>query len=281
MDSNEVIIHIGLHKTASSYMQFSLFPRLNNTLYIYGAKGLIKQWNKQIHTQNDHLLISHECFSGLPWNDDWRFGVSNSHNWLDSFKENITAIQQYFPQAIIVVFFRKHGDLLLSLYKQYVHEGGVLKFSDFYGENKLLQPKDLLFQYRIDLLNKLFEKVYFLDFEAFKDTGDQYLELFFQNEFSLDFKSKKKYRDKKNRGVSGSKLEALRKVNRHFNQAPKTLKKILRRSGLSPRYVFQNRLGFWEVKESEALLRKRKKVNMSFSDDWEYFESVKYVHQVE
>jgi hypothetical protein len=276
-----IILHIGMHKTASSYMQANIFPKLNDTLFIYGASKFIKQWNEQVHNSNNHLLISHECLSGIPWDKNGLLGIDGSHDWLKSFEKNINTLRLLFPDAVIIVFFRKHGDLLTSLHKQYIHEGGILNLSDFYGQDKLLQPKDLSFKYRIDLLNKLFENVYFLDFEDFKNIGDQYLKMFFQNEFSLDLESGKKSKSIENRGVSGNKLEALRKVNRYYNKFPEKLKKILRGLGLSPRFIFQSRLRFWKAEDSKTRLKSRKEINKYFNDDWKYFESVKYVYQAE
>ena len=278
--NRKILVHIGMHKTASSYMQQHLFPNLQDTMYLYGAKSLISQWNRQVGLDNNRLFISHESFSGSPWNKKWLLGIANNHKWLTSFTKNLENLRFFFPEAVVIIFFRKHGDLLISLYKQYIQERGTLIFSEFYGHNKLIEPKDLSFKYRIDLLNKFFTNVYFLDFEEFKKRGDSYLKLFFQNEFNINLNISGNEKLANNRGVTGGKLEILRKINKYYNFLPSKVKNGIDILGVTPRSIMQTKTKFWEPKSLEKNSIIKEKINTKFNKDWDYFCSFKYIHNI-
>lgn len=85
----KVYIHIGLHKTGSTFLQNKVFPRLKETTYIgrpytqqsiafnklqYADTSLYKEEEtiQEINQENENhekILISDEMFSGLPFNN--------------------------------------------------------------------------------------------------------------------------------------------------------------------------------------------------------------------
>ena len=128
---HRILIHIGLHKTATTYLQRSFFPELID-IEIYHAPRFFDQIGK-IQLNEKDLLISNEGISGVAWNELWKNGIQNEYHWIDSFKNAIGNLKILFPDAIILVLYRKHGELLISMYKQYIQEGGVLQLNRFYN----------------------------------------------------------------------------------------------------------------------------------------------------
>ena len=267
----KLIIHIGLHKTATSHLQINIFPRLDNCIYLHG-NNILQQWSCQEQKTANHCLISYEGFSGKGWNQLWIKGINNEHSWLKSFDWNINQLKKFFPDASIIVLFRNHADMLFSMYKQYIQEGGRLDFDSFYGVKKVISPEDLSYRHRIDLLRKLFPEVYFLNYEDYKKEGDKYIQAFFKEVFNLSLKEIgiDSYK-KRNVSISGWKIEFLRRINPIYNRIPKAIRGPLRYFKWSPRDILQIRLSFINPMDSDYFSEIKQQVNDEFMDDWAYF----------
>lgn len=269
-----LIIHIGLHKTGTTYLQYNLFPRLEDTIYIHGNR-FFQQWSKQSIQSNESCLWSYEGFSGVAWTESslrMRY-PNNSGYWIKSFEENINNLKVFFPGASIICVFRKPGDLVLSMYKQYIHEGGILSFKDFYGSDGVIGEQDLALLARVDLLKKSFDNCYFFSYQDFLTMGDKYFVDFFKTEFDLNIGDNPDQKSvKSNRSVAGWKLEALRRTNIYYGHFPSSVRKSLRRLRWSPRDIFQNRLSTFNAKDNESLVDRIKEINHCFSGDWDVFE---------
>lgn len=269
---SKVIIHIGLHKTATSFLQREIFPQIEDVIYATNNEFFVP-WQNQVKNSNKYLFLSYEGFSGNPWNmtTSKAHGISNC-TFLESFEKNINALSRYFPNASIIVFFRRHGDWVGSLYKQYLHEGGTLDFNEFYGESRdsLLTPSDLIFSSRIKLLQQLFNNVHIIDYDDFKNGGGVFIETFFNNIFNLYFqKPTKTEKHASNKGVSGVKMKLLRKYNKIYHHLPKSLKRPLIILRLTPRKIFQEKLKFWKTSDSIEFISKLNRINDDFKADWE------------
>lgn len=268
----KLIIHIGLHKTATTYLQYHWFTGLSNVLYIHGNR-FFKQWEQQVNRGDDNLLLSFEGFSGLAWNELWMQGKSNDHRWLDSFKSNILSLKQFFPKAHIIILFRHHGDLLLSMYKQYIQAGGVLDLEGFYGENGIIRPLDLSFRERIDFLRTHFDCCYFLNYEEYKKDGDDYMKNFFLAEFNIRKTTiNTRGENNKNTSITGWKIECLRAINNYYQRMPRKFRSIIRYLRWSPRDILQQKFAFWKPKDPETFNILREEINQKFEQDWAYFE---------
>jgi len=136
MKNRRFIIHVGLQKTASTFLQEVLFPRFNNIVYIgrpytqenfafnclqyadnslYDVSEMRREINRieKANSEGNPILISDELFSGLP-----------SYNFINrgTIAERLS---KAIPDAEIVLFFRGQVDLVMSLYNQYVKIGWV------------------------------------------------------------------------------------------------------------------------------------------------------------
>lgn len=265
---SKMVIHIGLHKTGTTFLQNHYFPNLSEISYCSGNFVLDDFGYDKKH---NIFLISNESLSGRPWNLQWIRGIENDFRYINSFEIAINNIKEVFPHAIIVIVFRKHGDFLLSLYKQYIQEGGILNFKNFYNYKGVIRDKDLSFAERINFLKNQFEEVHVLSFEKFKSEGIDYYNRFFTSlgckTGALDNKSKA------NSSISGNKIEILRKLNRYYPYTPQVIKTVLTISRLTPRKVLQEKLSFWKPSDSRILKDEKQRVNENFKPDWKRVES--------
>lgn len=153
LNEPEIFFHIGAPKTASTFLQKEIFRWWPNMEYRndlwFSYLVLMKNTKK--------YLISNETLMGRPWNRDFRAGFS----WQDERETIIQALSRLFPRAQILICFRKHVDFVLSLYKQYLHEGGTThleRFFDLEWDLGIIKQKDIQYMSFINLLEKCFEK---------------------------------------------------------------------------------------------------------------------------
>lgn len=266
---NELILHIGLHKTGTTYLQKSYFPFLKGLNYFSGYPFFTLFGQQELVNKT---LISKEALSGLPWNEKWKKGIPNEDHWFSSFKLSVNNLKTVFPDARIIIVFRKHGDLLLSLYKQYIQEGGILPFSKFYGDEGVIRKEDLLFQERIQVLKNNFNHVDVLSYEKFKAEGDSYFDNYFSTLGIVRTKSDVG-NQKRNHSVSGKKVELLRGLNKvYFYRTPFYLRRFISFLRLTPRRIVQERLGFWKSEDSLEMKSNADQINLEFKQDWESIE---------
>ena len=136
----KTIIHVGLHKTASTFLQTGIFPGLKNHLLItrpYTQHN--HSWNALQYAddtffdENDFLneiaryksqplVISDESLSGKPVN----FGYIN--------RTTIARrLARFFPEAEVIICLRGQKELIKSHFNQWVKESPLAtrKFSEF------------------------------------------------------------------------------------------------------------------------------------------------------
>jgi hypothetical protein len=254
-----------MHKTATTYLQFNFLPSLIDTT-VYHPYRFYDRIGTQALKRN--FIISNEGMSGVAWNDKWLLGKINDHHWIDSFSHAIENCRKLYPHAEIIIVFRRHGDLLISMYKQYVQEGGTLPFEKFYGEHGVINQKDLHFSTRLHLLQTAFKKVYALSFEDIKQYKENYFIKFF--DFCGIAADPDKIRSTfSNESISGVKIEILRRINTVYCRFPKAMRKGLNRVRLTPRHILQRRLRFWKPRDNERMITVAHDVNQHFDNDWE------------
>ena len=183
-----VLLHIGLHKTASTYLQESVFRPSQNIQFV--SREITqrdKYWNMlqyadestydsasaqqaiRIQTAGDlPLVISDESLSGKPVG----FQYTNR-------SRTIQRLSSIFPEAHIVVFIRDQVDILTSHYHSYVRmRYGTLPPSDFvwvpgrssnamyYDTNSYRVHVDgFLYSRLVNLLTSYFDSVTVLTYE--------------------------------------------------------------------------------------------------------------------
>jgi len=202
MRPKQVFIHIGLPKTASSFLQKKVFPNISNIKLIANPETqIISAFNKLIYADDcfyderpvieeinkideAKILISDESLAGQPFN---LFCINKS--------QIANRLQKLFPDASILLFVRGQKEMLLSLYSQYIKVfNGTKNLGEFYlhpeyidffklyKKNRNFDEKRirhynflghshldcLLYYETIMLYKKLFEKVDVILYEDFR-----------------------------------------------------------------------------------------------------------------
>ena len=145
-----IIIHIGLHKTGTTFLQEEVFPKIKNVNYNRDVF-----WTKNY--PNKINIISNEWISGQPY-----------HSKAKKEDREIIAhkIHRIYPKAKIIIGIRDKQSWIKSLHVQYVRKGGTFKFNDWYS--KIFNKEMLDFDGYIELLKSMFDKVYVYHFEELK-----------------------------------------------------------------------------------------------------------------
>jgi hypothetical protein len=138
--SDRILLHIGFHKTATTWFQSELFSRSELDFKLLSARNLVHQafcisnpfpcdrdkGVRQIVTEaheatalGRYFVVSHERLSGYPAS-----GGFDSRMLADRLK-------LHFPNARLFCLFREQRAMILSAWRQQVVDGGGLSLSHF------------------------------------------------------------------------------------------------------------------------------------------------------
>lgn len=180
-----VIIHVGFHKTGTTFLQhyFKQHPDVwydQSFFEQYRQTGEITIENqiKDCQVTESNVALSEEQLT--VWN-----GVLNplgakfqEYNIEAHQKRNAQKLFELYPNAKILITIRGFDTLLQSLYAQYVLNGGVLFFGDFFEvqqKNKL--QKLFNYDYVFSIYSKMFgaKNVLILPYELLKENPAAYI----------------------------------------------------------------------------------------------------------
>lgn len=134
-------IHVGLHKTGTTFLQEEVFPKLTSVDFLRSQR--IVEMLQRFAAEEDSCfdlstyqrffepiinpcpsLISHEGLSG--------------HNYLLYMNQtrNADRLAKLFPHASIILGIRRQDSLLLSLYVHFIKGGASVRLDDFLGYQK-------------------------------------------------------------------------------------------------------------------------------------------------
>lgn len=148
-NKQKVIIHIGLHKTATTFLQCEVFPKIKDTY-------LIRNFNftTTLPDNEKTIIISNEQLSG-------GLNLSTTANGRYEIAKKLSKI---YPNAKIIIAFRDKHTWIKSCWKQYIVEGGILNFNTY----KTKINYDLLnFEKYESELKHLFKDVFVYHYEDF------------------------------------------------------------------------------------------------------------------
>jgi len=157
-------IHIGLHKTGTTFLQQEVFPKLKNVNYIskYNRQGSLHLITTKF-SKDKINLFSEEHLTRQNYLDDGQASMS----------EIAKRIHKLFPEAKIILTLRNKDDWLKSLYNQYARTRGLKSFEEWY--NDVFDKEDLNFEKFVKLLNDLFDDVLVLEYELLKKDSDLFV----------------------------------------------------------------------------------------------------------
>jgi len=105
----DVIIHVGLQKTGTTFLQEEIFKKFKNARYIRDIS-----FTNLCFKRDKKTIIANESLSGNPYSDD-----------VDRF-QIIDNLHKLFPDAKIIIGYRNKKDMKRSLYSQYIRNGGYV-----------------------------------------------------------------------------------------------------------------------------------------------------------
>ncbi len=258
-EDKELLIHIGYHKTGSSWLQDHLFSEKNGAFKMLMSLQEIRDSlvmpnaldfdPSHLDTFKDRLInndlypvISNERLSGNP------------HSGGYDSKEIADRLKASFPNAKILIVIREPKSAIFSSYIQYLRAGGPCSIQDYLNPPERGKPVIPLFDmkhfnysrlvnYYIDLFGE--DKVLVLDFELFKENAQDFCEKIchftgIENCPELD------YQEKTNRRISSLSAMLLRQSN-----------KIFARSTLNPSAIDLNKASRKSPNEAKSNGEKR------------------------
>lgn len=183
------IIHIGMPRTASTFLQREFFPKIEDFKF-YGVESTQYSQAFQCLLYQDDSLFDEEEFEKTAAKIRANNAILSNELfvgqslYLNSTNRSRTArrLKQFFPDAEIVILLRNQVSLLQSLYAIGVYSGHIcspeefIRFSDMEStvENPLYSTfaeaettEAYLFSHLIALYQSLFPKVHVLLFEDF------------------------------------------------------------------------------------------------------------------
>lgn len=208
------IVHIGLHKTASTWLQHSVFPHISGARYVnfdpvFKALSYQICWGDQIYGNamvgaledvGERILLSREAFAaGHP------MGVTSADVIADR-------LARLLPGASILLVRRQPASLLDSLYSQYVKKGGHVSkdhFARHLVNHDYLDLRKIEERYR-----SRFQDVMVLDYEDLRRDPAEWLR---QIEQFADVSLPVAPTDRSNVSINGGwRRETLRLWNKFF-----------------------------------------------------------------
>jgi hypothetical protein len=132
-----LFLHVGLHKTGTTYFQQEVFPHWKGIKYLrsLSVESFLKVSSGEL------CLASREGFSA---------GVLAHRDEKLTFLKRLSTM---FPDARILISFRDHGSYLNAIYSQYLRYGGTLPvdaFFDLDGDSGFMKRDDLVFRSYVD-----------------------------------------------------------------------------------------------------------------------------------
>ena len=149
----EVIIHVGLPKTGTTFLQNNIFKNIEEINYIYGFKlfSILKDGKN---------LIS----------DEGLYGWTNPPYPYDKSRVIAQRLKQLFPEAKIIVGIRNITTWKKSAYAQFVKAGGTLKYD---GWEKKILDSYLDQKAYVKFIKSLFTDVYLYEREELKKNTEK------------------------------------------------------------------------------------------------------------
>ncbi|MCF8304683.1 MAG: sulfotransferase [Bacteroidales bacterium] len=260
----QVFFHVGLPKTASTYLQHYIFPKLKGITYF-----------KKKHFKDHHQLITNTE------NDKFLFSSESDHG----LEKKLEKIAARYPDAGIIIVFRRHDSWISSKYKYHIRKHGGLYFREFfdiYNDQGLWHQSDLLYQNKLNTIRKLFRyPPLVLNYHDLKANQDRFLDQLL-NYLGADL-DREAIRDTTvKKAFNERQLVMVRKLNRKnpFHK-PNTDKKLVKTTHRKYRELILHsvaqgaRLLPDQLIPDEKTIPKEdlKHIRKGYQEDWEYCEN--------
>jgi hypothetical protein len=148
-----IYLHVGMHKTASTFLQKNVFPKYASENLIYNPKDLMNLLEEIFifdYGNQDSILRAKKKVENYSKNNKKLFVSSEQISQLfcsNNYDQNAKIAFEIFPKATIILFLRYQPDWILSSYKQSLQMGDwqdIEKFLNYKDGNFRRVPKNKL-----------------------------------------------------------------------------------------------------------------------------------------
>lgn len=136
----EIYFHVGLPKTASTFLQRNIFPKLEGIEFV--KKHAFHRYQQKVaRCRQPKILFSTELNIGKVRTD-----------------EKIKRFAGTFPDATPIIVLRRHDHWIRSKYKQHIRKHGWLHFHQFFNlhDTGKVKMSELCYMDKIRFLNRQF-----------------------------------------------------------------------------------------------------------------------------
>jgi len=263
-----IVFHIGLHKTGTTFLQRAVFPKLDGIHVV--DQDIRKLFNSP---RENRLLVTHEGLSGDPFEGAW---------WKE-FKMYVRGISRLFPGSECILGFRRHDEMILSLYKQYLHEGGTRDVTELFALDGTgrIHPDELFFENRLEFAREHFSDVLVYTQNELRQDLTYFLKRV--TEFlEIDLPTSNIEVESHNVGIKTSfQARLLRFLNRMDDACrrlpfiPSLNNTVFRRLRLTPRDICQRRLRNMGGKSLQLPDRVSTFLRTQYEEDWSHILEVR------
>jgi hypothetical protein len=186
--NRQVILHIGYHKTATSWLQTNVFPVLPGVTISEPTSTIVEEFV----TVNPFLFDPHatrrRLLRGVAPDESLLISSERLSGHPDSagFDSRVLAdrLHQVFPDARVLVAIRRQPDMVLACYKEYVRTGGCESLRRFLrppnGTHRTSPHFDLRYleyHHLVDYYRTLFtpERVQVMAYELILQSAERYV----------------------------------------------------------------------------------------------------------
>lgn len=264
---DDLILHIGIQKTGTTFVQNAIFPYWQGIHYTANDKleVLLRV------PENKPLLVSREGLSGQNWAD------------YETRERSIARLARMFPNARTMLSFRKHSGYIVSSYCQYLQRGGYLPFEQYFdpvSDTGYMKIEDFRFGHKVEAVERHFGTLPFIFFqeELFRDLPQLLSDM--QQFIGGQAPDPNSIRDEThNQSVKYHPAKLLRFLNRYSRSELNPQGKLplyhrrLTRMKLDPRSICQYWLSF-APKRPMIDETTKQRIEALYRDDWEAVQKV-------
>lgn len=259
-----LLIHVGMHKTGTTFLQSQVFPNLPGVTYVRPGAPLDYYLRLDM---TKPCLISNERLAGRLWSTP------------EQVETSLARLSDIFPNAQVLIGFRGHAGFIVSSYKQYLHQGGILPFHEYFDATHntgLMNRNQFLYRTRIELIEKYFMRSPFVYLQSdVKGSAPELAERIANLIGAPNPEIKASQSKVINKGVTWWQARALRQMNRlqmsEFNPHGRFRfsNKFARTLRLYPRAIAQHWLA-WLPDGRFISAQEEEKIRAEYAEDWEY-----------
>jgi len=257
-----IIIHIGLPKTGTTFLQNSIFKKINDIEIIRKSGSTLNL----IRDSKKEILFS--SFESYLYNE-------KEKNLVKQALTSINNIKNIFNNPKIIFGYRNQSEYIKALYLQSLNGFKFWTFNDFFSlenDNSFFNKNDFLLEQIVYELKQNFSEVYFYDLEDLKNNNEKIV-----NEILNFIGTKNKFKDFeiKNENISIKtelQLKTLKNLNKLDSFIPNFLpslhSKPFKILGITPRQIAQNHLK--NITSKPIILNgyDKEKIDNYYKSDW-------------